>query len=106
MEKKDLLTEGLITIMFGQDPLAFTPEEFRAGFERGRKIFPAHNGQTGLGSNAERILTAEQAQAETGIPSSWFLESARQGKIPHVRAGKYVRFQLSEVLKVLEVRRR
>jgi hypothetical protein len=42
-------------------------------------------------------------EAETGIPASWFLEQARKGRIPHIRAGKYVRFKLGEVLDYLKV---
>jgi len=39
---------------------------------------------------------------ETGIPRTWFLEQARQNKIPHLRAGKYVRFKLSEVIAAID----
>jgi len=51
-------------------------------------------------------LDAEDAGKMTEVPASWFLEAARQERIPHVRMGKYVRFRMSDVLQALEVRPR
>jgi hypothetical protein len=48
------------------------------------------------------LLDAEGMERATSIPASWFLEQARQGNLPHVRAGKYVRFRLADVLAALE----
>lgn len=45
----------------------------------------------------EPLLTAEQMEARTSIPATWFLEQARKDALPHVRLGKYVRFRFSEV---------
>ena len=38
------------------------------------------------------LLDAEQAGALLGVPRSWVLAEARADRIPHVRLGRYVRF--------------
>jgi excisionase family DNA binding protein len=38
------------------------------------------------------LLNAEQAAALLSVPKSWVLAQAREDKIPHVRLGRYVRF--------------
>lgn len=44
-----------------------------------------------------RLVTAEQAAAALEVDASWLLQRARLNKVPHVRLGKYVRFDLREV---------
>jgi excisionase family DNA binding protein len=45
-----------------------------------------------------RLLTAEQlSELVLGVPPSWILEQARRDAIPHVRLGRYVRFDPLEV---------
>jgi excisionase family DNA binding protein len=52
---------------------------------------------------AERVATARvprlvdsvTAAALLGVPTSWVLAEARADRIPHVRLGKYVRFEPS-----------
>ena len=39
-----------------------------------------------------RLLTAEQAAELLAVPSSWLLREARADRVPHVRLGRYVRF--------------
>ena len=50
------------------------------------------------GGEPERLLTAQQMEAATQIPSGWFLESARCRSIPFVRLGRYPRFLLSKLI--------
>jgi excisionase family DNA binding protein len=38
------------------------------------------------------LLTAEDAAALLSVPPSWLLAQARAGQVPHVRLGRYVRF--------------
>jgi hypothetical protein len=52
----------------------------------------------------DRLLTAEELQERTSIAKSWWLAEARLGRIPCVRAGKYVRFVFDEVLQSLRAR--
>jgi excisionase family DNA binding protein len=45
----------------------------------------------------ERLLTAEQAGELLNVPPSWVLAQARADRIPHVRLGRYVRFDAGEL---------
>jgi len=44
-----------------------------------------------------RLLDAGQVADRLGVPKTWVLESARSGAIPHIRLGRYVRFDLDDV---------
>jgi len=39
------------------------------------------------------LLTAEQASELLNVPKTWVLAEARADRIPHVRLGRYVRFE-------------
>lgn len=43
------------------------------------------------------LMRAEEAAAQLGVPKSWVLAEARADRIPHVRLGKYVRFDPHEL---------
>lgn len=43
--------------------------------------------------NGDVLLTAEQAAEFLAVPSTWILAEARCGRLPHLRLGRYVRFQ-------------
>lgn len=52
------------------------------------------------GSQAVRTLdTPEQAAEALGVDASWLLRGARERTVPHVRFGKYVRFDREELIK-------
>lgn len=46
----------------------------------------------------DRLLTAEEVAELLSVPKSWPLQEARAGRIPHVRLGRYVRFQREAIL--------
>src|SRR4029079_5876958 len=48
--------------------------------------------------NRTELLTAEELAAKLKLPISWVYEQSRQDKIPTHRIGKYIRFDLQEVL--------
>ena len=50
----------------------------------------------------ERLVTAGEVAERLGVPESWVRESARSGAIPHVRLGRYIRFDLADVERWLE----
>lgn len=39
------------------------------------------------------LLTAQEAADLLALPHTWVLAEARCGRLPHVRLGRYVRFQ-------------
>jgi len=51
---------------------------------------------------SERLFTAGEIAERLGVPETWVRESARSGAIPHVRLGRYVRFDLGDVEAWLE----
>ena len=51
---------------------------------------------------SERLLDAKAIAERLGVPESWVRESARSGAIPHVRLGRYVRFDLDDVERWIE----
>lgn len=50
----------------------------------------------------ERLLTSEELAERLGVPAKWPLQQARAGHIPHVRLGRYVRFDRVDVDEWLE----
>lgn len=43
------------------------------------------------------LLNAEQAGELLNVPKSWVLAEARHDRIPHVRLGRYVRFDADQL---------
>lgn len=56
--------------------------------------------QAAMGQNGhtEMLLTPEELSDRLKVPLSWVYEQSRQGNIPTHRIGRYIRFDLQEVL--------
>ena len=52
------------------------------------------------------LLDARGAAALLNVPASWVLAEARADRIPHVRLGRYVRFDAAELQIWWQTRRR
>ena|SRR5215217_6132754 len=52
------------------------------------------------------LLDAKGAGALLNVPASWVLAEARADRIPHVRLGRYVRFDSAELQTWWHARRR
>jgi len=55
-------------------------------------------------TNTVQLLTVGELAALLGVPSSWVYERTKPAavaKLPHYRAGRYIRFDPSEVLEHL-----
>jgi excisionase family DNA binding protein len=50
------------------------------------------------------LLDARQAAVILNVPASWIAAEARAGQIPHVRLGRYVRFNAEELMRWCEGR--
>jgi len=48
------------------------------------------------------LRTAEEIAELLNVPAKWPLEQARAGHMPHVRLGRYVRFDEEDVLAWVE----
>lgn len=58
--------------------------------------------------NGQRLLTAEEVAELLRVPRSWVYKRARQRglqQLPHIKLGKYVRFEERAVLQFLERQR-
>jgi len=51
------------------------------------------------------LLTAEQVAEMLQVPKSWVYEAARGRRIPHVKLGRYVRFEREQIEVWLETMR-
>jgi excisionase family DNA binding protein len=50
------------------------------------------------GNAHAELLTPEELANKLKVPVSWVYEQSRQGKIPTHRIGRYIRFDLREVI--------
>ena len=46
---------------------------------------------------SERLLTAREVAALLAVPESWVREATREGKLPHLRLGRYRRYQIAAI---------
>jgi excisionase family DNA binding protein len=58
------------------------------------------------GERPNALLDAAAAAELLAVPKSWVLAEARADRIPHVRLGKYVRFEAAELEAWWQSRRR
>lgn len=75
---------------------------YQEALSRGAEISPMR-AEPQAEHNVE-VLDAHGMESRTGVPASWWFESARRGDVPHIRAGKYVRFDFAAAMAVLEKR--
>ena len=92
----------MILVEFAGQPVALTEEEFEAARERGLKLMTTPSSAV----LDDEILDACGMEARTNVPASWWAESARQGTVPHLKLGKYIRFSLREALEAAKGKRR
>ncbi len=82
--------------------LALELDEYRRAIERGHELIPATGqAQESAEATADEVLDAHGMESRTGVPASWWLEAARRGDVAHLRAGKYVRFEVGKALEGL-----
>jgi hypothetical protein len=65
-----------------------------------RELFDAHlvRPATAIAPQAAELVDAAQLERRTGVPSSWWMAQARERRVPFRKVGRYVRFDLAEVL--------
>ena len=73
-----------------QNPFAPLFDEFRRIVRE--EIAAAANG------NGHELLTPEELAERMKLPVSWVYEQSRQNSIPTHRLGRYIRFDLREVI--------
>lgn len=54
--------------------------------------------EAATGNKTAELLTPEELAGKLKVPVSWVYEQSRQGNIPTHRIGRYIRFDIREVL--------
>ena len=73
------------------------PTPFDPFFEKIREIVRQELAAERNGHTVE-LLTPEELARRIKVPISWIYEQSRQGNIPTHRLGRYIRFDLQEVI--------
>ena len=63
-----------------------------------REVVRQEIGKASSNGNGRELLEPEELAQRLKVPVSWVYEQSRQGNIPTHRLGRYVRFDLGEVL--------
>lgn len=79
--------------------LALSREAFEAALAEGSVAIAAP--AMAKPADTEPLLDAEQLSAKLSIPTTWIEQAARDGRVPCVRAGRWVRFSRAAVEAVL-----
>ena len=81
--------------------IALSTSDFIKGhLEAKRFLASTGMNQTGRGSpdeNNRQLSDANRAARLLNVKASWLLQRAREGRIPHYRIGKYIRFDVHEI---------
>ena len=53
---------------------------------------------------SEKLLTVQDLASRLNVPVTWIYQRTRLGQraLPHVRVGKYIRFDINEVMAFLK----
>ena len=79
-------------------PIALSPDELRSAIELAESWGASHETGNPLQIlSSESLLTAAEMAERFSMDATWFLTHARESRIPHVRLGKYVRFDPGEI---------
>jgi excisionase family DNA binding protein len=60
---------------------------------------PARNRGRGV---TQRLPTAQEVADILNLPESWVREATRQGRLPHLRLGRYIRYHQEAITSWLE----
>jgi excisionase family DNA binding protein len=66
-----------------------------ASSNRGFDVPP---GSSGTQPRGERLLSAAEVAELLSVPVTWVREATRAGRLPHVRLGRYARYERDQVL--------
>ena len=86
-----------VLIPFGPEILVLTDAEFSVARDRGRAMaMPSLQPSAALAPSGE-LVNAKTLAAQLSLPVSCLYEYAKAGRIPCVRVGKHVRFDVALV---------
>lgn len=91
----------LVVIDSPYGPVALTSDDLRAALERARELVRDDRPDEASRAQRAELLDADATARLLGVRPSWLLKRARERRIPHVRVGKFVRFDPDDVRKAL-----
>ena len=89
------MSDRVLIPLPGVGTLALSREAFEAALAEGSKAIAAP--AITKAGDSEPLLDAEQLSAQLSIPTTWIEQAARDGRVPCVRAGRWVRFSRAAV---------
>ena len=91
--------------LLGQALLDAIRQAVREEMQAVQNVFT--NGHAGNGDSSE-LLTVDDLAKALKVPKSWLYDRTRRKKdpIPHIKVGRYPRFQLPQVLAWLESKKK
>jgi hypothetical protein len=98
------MSDRVLIPLPGIGTLALSREDYEAALAAGHALSAAPGAPAT--PQASKLLTAEEMEAATGVPASWFASQARERRIPFRKLGRYVRFDLVELMACEALQRR
>jgi hypothetical protein len=94
------MSDTIVLPIAGLGVLVMPRADFEAALSAGRALLtPAPPPAPAAASQSNpRLLDADQIEALTNIPASWWMAAARTRSIPFRRMGRRVRFVLEEIV--------
>lgn len=94
-----------VLIPFGNHLLALSRDAFETALRDGTAIVCEGRGAGSISSEdtaseapRQSLLTPADAAQLLAVDATWLLRQAREGRIPHIRLGKYVRFNANAIV--------
>lgn len=107
------MADTIVLPIAGLGILVMDRAEFEAALSAGRALVPAEAPKTRASEPRTRarrsesqLLDAEQLEAVTAVPATWWMAAARARRIPFRKIGRRVRFVLEEIIACEELKRR
>ena len=91
------MSETVLVPVPGIGVLALAPDAFRAALAEGAQLAAVRSAEPAAPAASEVLLDSAQLAAALGVPATWVEQSAREGRIPSIRCGRYVRFSRAAV---------
>ena len=85
-----------VLIPFNNTLLALTLEQLVEAQRAARDLCPSP-ATVSTPAAPDVLLTAEQLEQRTGVSATWWEQAARENRVPHVRIGRYARFEFADV---------
>src|SRR5580658_3239126 len=94
------MSERVLIPLPGVGTLSLTREAYEAA------LIPIAAPAPPAAAPSAKLLSAEEMEAATSIPASWYATQARERRIPFRKLGRYVRFDFDEVMASEPLQRR